>query len=190
LPKTGRPPGDDERRPPQAQAEHFAAQRGRGVLTQLVTHPLDEILRFLDETKGAALYLGAFLVAFITVEVRLKRRRALRAIGELRAVGHIVDMHQLAKDQTIEEFRERTTPEHMVSYLHACIALLALLSKVGQLYVEHFPYTVATQAVNDFEMIATGLSNKIWIKLLNLKRSDGTRPLHEEVAATVRPARV
>jgi hypothetical protein len=157
-----------------------------GAVHQLVTHQLDEVLRFLDETKGAALYLGAFLVAFITLEVRLKRRRALRAIGELRAVAHIVDMHQLAKDQTIEEFRERTTPEHMESYLHACIALLALLSKIGQLYVEHFPDTVATQAVNDFEMIATGLSNKIWMKVLNLRRADGPRTLHEEVAATLK----
>jgi hypothetical protein len=143
-----------------------------GAVYQLVTHRLDEILHFLDETKGAALYLGAFLLAFITLEVRLKRRRALKAVNELRAVAHIVDMHQLAKDQNIEEFRERTTPEKMESYLHACIALLALLSKIGQLYVEHFPDTVATQSVNDFEMITTGLSNKIWMKVLNLRRSD------------------
>jgi len=154
-----------------------------GGVHQLVTHRLDEILHFLDETKGAAFYIGVFLLAFITLEVRFKRRRALRAIGELRAVAHIVDMHQLAKDQTIEEFRERTTPEKMESYLHACIALLALLSKIGQLYVEHFPDTVATQSVNDFEMITTGLSNKIWMKILNLKRLDVTLPKHEEEAA-------
>jgi hypothetical protein len=157
-----------------------------GAVHQLVTHRLDEILRFLDETKGAALYIGVFLLAFITLEVRFKRRRALRAIGELRAVAHIVDMHQLAKDQTIEEFREHTTPEKMESYLHACIALLALLSKIGQLYVEHFPDTVATQSVNDFEMITTGLSNKIWMKILNLKRFDGTLPRPEEEAAALK----
>jgi hypothetical protein len=154
-----------------------------GAVQQLVTHRLDEVLHFLDDTKGAALYIGAFLLGFITLEVRLKRRRALKAISELRAVAHIVDMHQLAKDQSIEEFRERTTPEKMDSYLHACIALLALLSKVGQLYVEHFPDTVATSAVNDFEMISTGLSNKIWMKILDLKRSDGTLAKHEEEAA-------
>jgi len=71
----------------------------------------------------------------------------------------------------------------MDSYLHACIALLALLSKVGQLYVEHFPDSVATNAVNDFEMISTGLSNKIWMKILNLKRSDADPAKHEEEAA-------
>jgi hypothetical protein len=157
-----------------------------GAVQQVVTHQLDEILHFLDDTKGAALYLGAFLVGFITLEVRLKRRRAIKAVNELRAVAHIVDMHQLAKDQTIGEFREHTTPEKMDSYLHACIALLALLSKIGQLYVEHFPDTVATQATNEFEMIATGLSNKIWMKILSLTRPEGTLVTHEEAAAPLK----
>jgi hypothetical protein len=157
-----------------------------GAVHQLVTHRLDEVLRFLDETKGAALYLGAFLLGFITLEVRLKRRRAIKAINELRAVAHIVDMHQLAKDQTIGEFREQTTAEKMNGYLHACIALLALLSKIGQLYVEHFPDTVATQSVNEFEMIATGLSNKIWMKILSLQRPEGTLETHEKEAAPLK----
>jgi hypothetical protein len=145
-----------------------------GAVHQLVTHRLDEILHFLDQTKGMALYLGAFLLGFITLEVRLKRRRALQAVNELRAVAHIVDMHQLAKDQAIEEFRESSTPAQMETYLHACIALLALLSKIGQLYVEHFPDAVATQSVNEFELITTGLSNKIWMKILSLKRPEVT----------------
>jgi len=157
-----------------------------GAVHQLVSHRLDEVLHFLDETKGAALYLGGFLLGFITLEVRLKRRRAIKAVNELRAVAHIVDMHQLAKDQAIGEFREQTTPEKMESYLHACIALLALLSKIGQLYVEHFPDTVATQAVNEFEMIATGLSNKIWMKILSLQRLEGTLPKHDEEAAPLK----
>ena len=157
-----------------------------GAVQQLVSHRLDEVLHFLDETKEAALYLGGFLLGFITLEVRLKRRRAIKAVNELRAVAHIVDMHQLAKDQAIGEFREQTTPEKMESYLHACIALLALLSKIGQLYVEHFPDTVATQAVNEFEMIATGLSNKIWMKILSLQRPEGTLPKHDEEAAPLK----
>jgi hypothetical protein len=140
-----------------------------GAVYQVATHHIDEILKFLDDTKGAALYLAGFALAFFTIEVRLKRRRALEAISELRAVAHIVDMHQLAKDPAIEEFREGGRTEKMESYLHACTALLALLSKLGQMYVEHFPDTVATKAANDFEMISTGLSNKIWMKILSMK---------------------
>ena len=88
---------------------------------------------------------------------------------------HIVDMHQLAKDQAIENFREERQ-EKIEEYLHACTALLALLSKIGQLYVENFPDHVATSAVNDFEMITTGLSNKIWMKILSMKKIDVAMP--------------
>lgn len=148
-----------------------------GAVHQLATHRLSEILQFLDETKGAAFYLFASLVAFVTLEVRWKRRRALQAISDLRAQAHIVDMHQLAKDEAIEQFREEDhRTEKIVTYLHACTALLALLSKSGQLYVEHFPDSVATQAVNDFEMITTGLSNKIWMKILSMKKVEGPPP--------------
>ena len=37
-------------------------------------------------------------IFLVTLEVRLKRRRALAAIHELRAMAHIIDMHQLTKD--------------------------------------------------------------------------------------------
>jgi hypothetical protein len=32
-------------------------------------------------------------------------------------------------------------------------------------------------------MIATGLSNKIWMKILSLQRLEGTLPKHDEEAA-------
>ena len=35
---------------------------------------------------------------FLTLETRLKRQRALKAIRELRSLAHIIDMHQLTKD--------------------------------------------------------------------------------------------
>ena len=41
---------DDERRPPQAQAEHFAAQRGRGVLALGVT-AVDKLLSASSKTQ-------------------------------------------------------------------------------------------------------------------------------------------
>ena len=86
-------------------------------------------------------------------------------------------MHQLAKDQAIQQFHEEGKQAKIEEYLHACTALLALLSKIGQLYVENFPDPTAVSAVNDFEMIATGLSNKIWFKLLSMKKYDVLLPI-------------
>jgi hypothetical protein len=81
-------------------------------------------------------------------------------------------MHQLAKDPAIEQFRQGGRQAKVTEYLHACTALLALLSKVAQCYVENFRDPVATNAVNDFELITTGLSNKIWMKILSMKGID------------------
>jgi hypothetical protein len=143
-----------------------------GAIHGVVTHELADVLKFLDTTKGAAVYLSVFGAIFIGLEIRWKRYRALKAVAEIRALAHIVDMHQLAKDPPIEQFRQNGQQVKVEEYLHACTALLALLSKVAQFYVENFPDPAATNAVNDFEMITTGLSNKIWMKILSMKKTE------------------
>jgi hypothetical protein len=140
-----------------------------GIVYHFLTQP-SQTLKFLDETKGAAAYITGAVILLISLEVRWKRRKALQAVNDLRALAHIVDMHQVAKDEAIQQFRDDGNTEKTVAYLHACSALLALLSKVGQLYVEHFPDPVATSAVNDFETITTGMANKTWLKILSMKK--------------------
>jgi hypothetical protein len=58
----------------------------------------------------------------------------------------------------------------MGRYLHYCTELLAVVSKIGQLYVQDFPDATAQTAVDQFESLATGLSSKIWQKLMILDR--------------------
>src|SRR5437667_6025785 len=119
-------------------------------------------------------FLGAAVVFLATVETRLKRRRALRALHELRSIAHVVDMHQLAKapDEFLpgEEETEVTPGRHMsraalARYLDYCTDLLSLTSKVAALYVEHLQDPVVLGAVNDVENLTTGLSRKIWQKI-------------------------
>jgi hypothetical protein len=136
------------------------------------------VLHFLDDAKGSAAVLTAAGVFLITLETRLKRRRAMRAVHELRAVAHIIDMHQLAKDPDLlghptEPVNVGGRPmdaEAMGRYLHFCTELLAVVSKIGQLYVQDFPDAGALSAVDQFENLATGLSGKIWQKLMVLDR--------------------
>jgi hypothetical protein len=139
---------------------------------QVYTDPTNT-LEFLDITKGAGIYLLSALVFLVTLEIRLKRRKALKAVHELRAMAHIIDMHQLAKDPVIDQFRHEPNQfSHRINqYLHVCTALLALVSKIGQLYVEDFPDTEAVRAVDDFESMATGLSNKIWNKIQSMQQA-------------------
>jgi hypothetical protein len=58
----------------------------------------------------------------------------------------------------------------MGRYLHFCTELLAVVSKIGQLYVQDFLDATAQTAVDHFEGLATGLSSKIWQKLMILDR--------------------
>ena len=140
--------------------------------------PLNQLLQFLDATKGMAAYLAAIAIFFVTLEVRLKRRRAMRAVHELRAMAHLIDMHQLNKDPERAGSQEgprmesgrAMTVEEIGYYLAYCTELLSIVSKIGQLYVQDFPDTTAQAAVDQFENLATGLSGKIWQKIMILDR--------------------
>ena len=60
--------------------------------------------------------------------------------------------------------------EDMCRYLHYCGELLALVSKVGHLYVQDFADPATLAAVDQFENLTTGLSGKIWQKIMLLER--------------------
>jgi hypothetical protein len=158
---------------------------------------MDDLLPFLDASKAPAAYLAATAVFLVTLEVRFKRRKALRAVHELRAVAHVIDMHQLNKDPeragTAEGARMESgrpmTLEEIGRYLHYCTELLAIVSKIGQLYVQDFPDATAQAAVDQFENLATGLSGKIWHKIMTLDRfrPEGDRAPGEPVSKHVKP---
>jgi hypothetical protein len=154
-----------------------------GALTYADTHGerkpfFETVFEFLDAAKGSAALLTAMAIFLWTLEVRLKRRRALQAVHELRGVAHVIDMHQLTKDpDRIGHATEATVvgsrkmnAEDMGRYLHFCTELLAIVSKMGQLYVQGFPDAVAQTAVDQFEALTTGLTSKIWQKLMVLDR--------------------
>jgi hypothetical protein len=113
----------------------------------------------------------------VTVEGRLRRRQALGFIRELRAVAHLVDMHQLTKDpdrllwpvSATESSPVRTlTHVELVRYLDYCSELLSLTSKIAALYAERLIDAVVLQAVDEVETLTNGLSIKIWQKLIVL----------------------
>ncbi len=52
----------------------------------------------LDASISSVVFVGAAILFLLSWENRIKRSRSLKAIHELRALAHIVDMHQLTKD--------------------------------------------------------------------------------------------
>lgn len=134
-------------------------------------------LQVLESGIQDVVFIGIGLAFLVTAENRLKRRRALDFIRELRAVAHIADMHQLTKDpdrllgatsDTASSPARTLTRVGLGRYLDYCSELLSLTSKLAALYAERFNDAVVLQAVDEVEALTTGLSRKIWQKIMIL----------------------
>jgi hypothetical protein len=147
--------------------------------TGLAFRSLQEFIPFFQAAVESLIFIGAGIAFIVTLEGRFKRRRALRAVQELSALAHIVDMHQLDKDPVYllrdgpktESSPERTmTAFELNRYLDYCGEMLALIGKLAALYAQHLEDGVALAAINQLEALTTGLSRKIWQKVMLLDR--------------------
>jgi hypothetical protein len=137
------------------------------------------LVQFADAALGALVFIGLGVLFLVSLEIRLKRRRALAALHELRALAHVVDMHQVAKDPegllrrgptlTPPPPQTTTTLFELSRYLHYCSELLVIVSKIAALYVQDFPDRDAVSAVDQVERLCSGLSQKIWQKIMVLE---------------------
>jgi hypothetical protein len=134
-----------------------------------------QFIQVLEAGINDVVLVGAGIFFLVTLETRIKRRRALAALRELRAVAHIIDMHQLTKDPEWIMGRGEPTavlPPRRMSrfevsrYLDYCSEMLSITGKIAALYIQEFDDDVALVAVNEVENLTTGLSRKIWQKLM------------------------
>ena len=138
------------------------------------------VAEFLQTTESAIndlILLGAAAYFLASAEARVKRRRALRFLRDLRAVAHIVDMHQLTKDpdtlvqvgtDTPSSPRRTLNRYELSRYLDYCSEMLALNSKLAALYAQNFDDPVVLASVDEVETLTTGLSGKVWQKIMIL----------------------
>jgi hypothetical protein len=142
---------------------------------------LADLLQGLDAAINEVVLTGVAIFFLFTLETRLKRGRALKAIHVLRSIAHIIDMHQLTKDpervvypaagpDTESSPQRSLSPFQLTRYLDYCTEALAVVSKISALYVQNFNDPVTLSAVNDVEDLTSGLSRKIWQKLMILDR--------------------
>jgi hypothetical protein len=150
----------------------------------------------MEALANLVVLLGAALLFLITIEQRVKRRRALRHLHELRAIVHVIDMHQLTKDPSTSVSVGGNTPSspartlkpyELSRYLDYCSEMMSLASKVAVLFAQSFPDPVVTEAVSDIERIASGLSQKIWQKIMIIDQPVRAAPARTGLAA-VQPA--
>ena len=139
------------------------------------------VLEGIEAAISTLVYLGLAVAFLFTVEVRLKRRRVLAAMQELRAMAHVLDMHQFSKDPERLIHRELLSSEPGVDadgaalspfltgrYLDYCSELLSLTGKVAALYARNVQDSVVLDAVNEIESLTNGFARKIWQKIMIL----------------------
>lgn len=139
---------------------------------------LNEFVQTFEAGIGSVVFLSLAIIYLWSADGWWKRRRALSAIRELRAMAHIVDMHQLTKapeiivgaQPTASSPRRTLTQFELSRYLDYCIEMLSLINKIGAIYVQEFPDAVALEAVDQLSDLTNGLSRNIWQKVMLLDR--------------------
>jgi len=136
-----------------------------------------EVAMLIEAVFNNLVFGSAAVFFLITVEARIKRSRALKALHELRSIAHVIDLHQLTKDPNMNRPDLIVTPSspvrdmtefELMRYLDYCTEMLSLTGKAAALYAQSLRDTVVLNSVNDIEELTSGLSRKIWQKLVIL----------------------
>jgi len=137
------------------------------------------LVQAFESFLGAAFFLSAGAVSVATLERRRIRSRVVRAIQELRAMAHIVDLHQLQKDpeQFLVEREVGDAHKHvelsvfqMARYLDYCTEILSLVGNVAVIYAQPSNDPTVHEAADDLQQLAGNLANKMWQKIMILDR--------------------
>ncbi len=140
------------------------------------TFDLPSLVQVMEAGINDLVLIGAAIFFLVSLENRHKRKLTLEAIRELRAIAHVIDMHQLTKDpdrllggpeENGDAEDDALTPAQLRRYLDYCSEMLSLTGKIASLYSNHFEDQVTVAAVNEIEELTTGLSRKIWQKIIS-----------------------
>ena len=151
--------------------------------TNAAADNVSSIAQGIEAAANLTVLAGAAILSLLKLEERLKRRRALAALHELRSIVHVIDMHQLTKDPSKFTVRANTPSSpplvlnefQMTRYLDYCSEMLSLTSKVAVLFGQSLDDRAVAEVVSDIERVSSGLSQKIWQKIMILEELRTTK---------------
>ncbi len=129
----------------------------------------------LESIVNLTILMGAATWFVWNWEVRLKRKRVYLVLYQLRSLAHVIDMHQLTKDPSVElgdgpitsVSPERAMSDFQLSrYLDYCTEMLSLIAKLAALYAGQTQDAEIIAAANDVEDLTANLGRKIWQKIM------------------------
>jgi hypothetical protein len=125
-----------------------------------------DFLQGIDSVMSALVLLGGALFFLITGEQKIRRRQTLHHLNELRAVAHVIDLHQLKKDPAIVNKEQKLSQQRTAEYLDYCSDLLSIIGKMAAYYEKNIEDNEVREAAEGVENLTTGLSRKIWQKIM------------------------
>ena len=138
---------------------------------------LTNIVPLTEALINDLILIGAAIFFMVSLENRIKRNKAISLLNQLRGIAHVIDMHQLTKDPNligVKQFRTDNSPKRVLSkfelqrYLDYCAEFLSLIGKVAALYSQSLPDDGVVRSVNEIESLSSGMSRKVWQKLIIL----------------------
>lgn len=141
---------------------------------KVVKFDLAGLIQIFEAMVNDLVLIGAAIFFLFTLENRIKRKLALKSLHELRAMAHVIDMHQLTKDPMRDPGRNTAnspsraplSPYLLARYLGYASEMLSLTGKVAALYAKGTDDAVIMETINEVEDLTIGLSQKIWQKML------------------------
>jgi hypothetical protein len=133
-----------------------------------------DLLQGVDAAVNIVLLLGAGILSISKLEENQRRKKGLALVHDLKALAHVVDMHQLTKDPESvagKASRTESSPERTMTqfelgrYLDYSSELLSMIGKIAAIYGRRLQDPVVLEAIDGAEDLATGLSRKIWQKI-------------------------
>jgi hypothetical protein len=146
-----------------------------GILRQL---SLSDFFQATESAINDAIFFSLAAYFMIMAETRIKRRKSLKALHQLRSLAHVIDMHQLTKDPVIitKNLPTDSSPERIMSpfelsrYLDYCSEMLSIINKIGAIFSQNLLDEVVLRHVNDLSELTVGLSAKIWQKIMIMEK--------------------
>lgn len=137
------------------------------------------LVQALDSAMNIAVLVGIGVISLGRLERGWKRSRALDYLHELRAIAHVIDMHQLTKDPwgaalppTAHSPARVLDAAHLERYLDYCSEMESLTGKLAALLAQSCRDSEVAAAASDVEQLTAGLSRKMWQKIAAIERSE------------------
>lgn len=152
---------------------------------RMASNDWSDLAQGVEATTQEIVLVGVAVIFLLGLETRIKRSKAAKGLHQLRAVAHVIDMHQLTKDPErllVGARRTPSSPEHdldafeLMRYLDYCSEMLSLIGKAAALYPQYLEDPVVLDSVEDIESLTANLSQKVWqkIQVIELYRARGT----------------